>query len=193
MQIKIAAEVLHHGGVIAYPTESVYGLGCDPKNDSAIIELLNIKNRSIKKGLILIASHIDQLAPYIAPLNKTQHNKVNKTWPGPTTWLLPAGEESTFFLRGNHALQAVRVSNHPVVKQLCDEFGGAIVSTSANKTQRPAAKTAIQVHRQLSNALDYILAGKVGGLKMPCEIRNGLDDSIIRPGFSSTGTDVFQD
>ena len=182
IRINIAAKVLHQGGVIAYPTESVFGLGCDPQNDSAIIKLLNIKNRSIKRGLILIASHIEQLEPYIAQLDNDLLKKINQTWPGPSTWLLPAGEDSNIFLRGIHPLQAVRVSNHPIVKNLCNKFGGAIVSTSANKTNRPAAKTTVQVYCKFGQQLDYILAGGVGNLSKPCEIRNGLNDEIIRSG-----------
>lgn len=178
--INNAASILHLGGVIAYPTESVYGLGCDPQNDNAIIELLSIKKRSFKRGLILIASHIDQLSPYIAEFDEKQLNKVNQTWPGPTTWLLPYGEYTSVLLRGAHPLQAVRVSNHPTVKALCDKFGGAIVSTSANVSGHPAAKTKIHVYQQLKQKVDYILAGNVGGLASPCEIRSGIDNSIIR-------------
>jgi len=182
LQINIAAEVLHLGGVIAYPTESVYGLGCDPQNERAIIQLLAIKKRPAHKGLILIASEIDQLKPYISSLDNDLLNKVTATWPGPTTWLLPAGALSTPFLRGAHPLQAVRVSSHPIVKNLCNKFGGAIVSTSANITNRPAAKTTIQVYKQFSRDIDYILPGNVGNLKKPCEILNGINNKIIRPG-----------
>ncbi len=185
LHINNAAEVLHLGGVIAYPTESVYGLGCDPQNDSAVIKLLKIKKRSLKRGLILIAENIEQLSPYIGKLDKDQLAKVNNTWPGPTTWLLPPGEQSTILLRGTHTLQAMRVSNHPMVKKLCDAFGGAIVSTSANITRHPSAKTKIHVHQQLGKKLDYILAGDVGGLQKPCEIRSVLDDSIIRSGSNN--------
>jgi len=180
LQIINAAEVLQLGGVIAYPTEAVYGLGCDPQNETAIIKLLNIKKRSFKRGLILIASDIDQLAPYIAKLDNKQLDKINETWPGPTTWLLPAGEYSSVLLRGIHPLQAVRVSDHPLVKALCDQFGGAIVSTSANISRHPAARSKIHVQLRLKTKLDYILPGDVGGLAMPCEIRNAIDDSIIR-------------
>jgi len=180
LQIHFAAEVLHQGGIIAYPTESVYGFGCDPQNESAILALLKLKKRSAKRGLILIASSIEQLSPYIADLNDELFNKVDHTWPGPTTWLLPPGKNSTFFLRGEHSLQAVRVSNHPAVINLCNKFGGAIVSTSANITNRPSAKTALHVHQQFHGKLDYILKGNVGGLKKPCEIRNGLNSHIVR-------------
>ncbi|MDH5258627.1 MAG: Sua5/YciO/YrdC/YwlC family protein [Gammaproteobacteria bacterium] len=182
IQIDIAAQVLHEGGVIAYPTESVFGLGCDPQNESAIRHLLSIKKRAVKQGLILIASNLDQLTPYIAPLDERLLKQVSETWPGPTTWLLPAGDESTYFLRGAHPLQAVRISNHPIVKNLCNKFGGAIVSTSANVTGKPAAKTTVQVLLRFNKQIDYILSGKVGGLKKPCEIRNGLSKEIVRPG-----------
>jgi len=180
--LSTAAEVLHRGGVIAYPTESVFGLGCDPQNESAILQILSLKRRSIKRGLILIAASFEQLSPYIASLDDQLSAKTSETWPGPTTWLLPAGESSSIFLRGKHDLQAVRVSNHPLVQNLCNKFGGAIVSTSANVTSRPAAKTAIQVLRQFPHGIDYVINSPVGGLKTPCEIRHGLNDKLIRAG-----------
>ena len=182
LQIKLAADVLELGGVIAYPTESVFGLGCDPQNEDAIYRLLSIKNRSPAKGLILIAASLDQLKPYIAPLSNELLLKVQQTWPGPTTWLLPANPLAPQVLKGCHPLQAVRVSRHPLVRDLCNQFGGPIVSTSANKSNRPPAKTTIQVQLQFGKDLDYILPGKTSGQKKPCEIKNALNNRIIRPG-----------
>ena len=129
---------MHAGGVIAYPTESCYGLGCDPRNNRAIRDLLGIKQRHWNKGLIIIAASVEQLDRYI-DREQLNMNKVLQSWPGPTTWLLPASRDCPNWLSGEHDTLAVRVSAHPLVRRLCDILDGAIVSTSANTSgQRPA-------------------------------------------------------
>ena len=181
VNIRKAANALSAGGVIAYPTEAVFGLGCDPLNEDAISQLLTLKKRPSHKGLILVASNFSQLEPYLAPIPVTLFDKVMATWPGPTNWLLPANPASPWLLCGKFQLQAVRISNHPAVQSLCNAFGGAIVSTSANISRRPAAKTNLQVRSYFTNRLDYVLNEKIGDQITPCEIRNGLDGRIIRP------------
>src|SRR5512143_218632 len=131
-QLREAVRVLHHGGLIAYPTEAVYGLGCDPRNADAVLRLLNLKQRPWQKGLILIAADLAQLDPYLLPLDEMMRARVVPTWPGPNTWLLPARVETPHWLRGEHDTLAVRVTAHPVAAALCRAFGGPIVSTSAN-------------------------------------------------------------
>lgn len=180
--LKKAASALRSGGVIAYPTEAVFGLGCDPMDENAALKLLALKNRPLHKGLILVAANFAQLEPYLATLSPQLFDKVMQSWPGPINWLLPANLASPKYLRGKFQLQAVRVSNHSAVQYLCEEFGGAIVSTSANVSRRPAATTAIQTRAYFTNQLDYVVNGLVGDNKTPCEIRNGLTDSIIRTG-----------
>ena len=149
-------------------------------NHEAVNKLLQIKNRPISKGLILIASEFDQLEPFIETLSSELLNKVMSTWPGPVNWLLPINPRSPRYLRGDHNLQAVRISNHPTVRALCSEFGGAIVSTSANPSKRPPARTAIQANRYFHHKISYILHGHIGKLRQPCEIRNGLNNQIVR-------------
>lgn len=182
LNLKKAATTLQSGGVIAYPTEAVYGLGCDPMNQLSVQKILRLKNRPAGKGLILIAASFEQLEPYLDTLTPSLFAKVMSTWPGPTNWLLPPNFATPKILRGDFKLQAMRVSNHPMVQALCKQFGGAIVSTSANVSGRPAATTALQVRLRFSNKLDYILPGEVGSQKKPCEIRNGLNDQLIRAG-----------
>jgi len=178
--LKKANATLVKGGIIAYPTEAVFGLGCDPMNAGAIQHLLTLKNRPQSKGLILVAASFEQLEPYIQDLSPPLFDKVMKTWPGPVNWLLPANAAAPQYLRGSHRLQAVRVSQNPTIQALCREFGGAIVSTSANITGRPPAKTALQVKLCFNNSIDFVLNGKTGEQQQPCEIRNGLNDTIIR-------------
>ena len=177
-------KLLQQGGIIAYPTEAVFGLGCDPLNEAAVHKILTIKNRSIKKGLILIAADFHQLQPYLAELPAELFDRVMQTWPGPTTWLLPVNINAPAYLRGKHSLQAVRVSNHPVVREICNAFGSAIVSTSANLSNRPPARTALQVRLHFQNQIDLIINQKTGKQREPCEIKNALTNTVVRQGDS---------
>ncbi|HFE38603.1 MAG TPA: tRNA threonylcarbamoyladenosine biosynthesis protein RimN [Gammaproteobacteria bacterium] len=179
--LRKADVILSQGGIIAYPTEAVFGLGCDPMNQQAVERLLSIKNRPLDKGLILVAANIAQLMPYIDTLPLPLFNKVMQTWPGAVNWLLPSNPHSPDYLRGQHELQAVRVSNHPVVSAICLQFGGAIVSTSANLNNRPPAKTSIQARLRFGKKINHVINGKVGTQTQPCEIRNGLNNAIVRP------------
>lgn len=179
-QINKAVRILQQGGVIAYPTEAVYGLGCDPDNQLAVERLLAIKQRSWEKGLILIAADFHQLHPYLAEIDVALKANALATWPGPVTWLWPAKPTVTNLLRGTHATIAVRVTAHPLAAALCREFGGPLVSTSANLSGKPPTRTAEEVRSQFGDTLDYILEGKTGGLSSPSQIRDVLSGQIIR-------------
>nr|MDQ2696242.1 Sua5/YciO/YrdC/YwlC family protein [Pseudomonadota bacterium] len=125
-RLRQAARILRQGGVIAYPTEAVYGLGCDPRNRRAVQRLLEIKRRPPAKGLILIAADLAQLEPFIDPLPPDRRRLLDAAWPGPVTWLVPA-RRAPVWLRGNHPTLAVRVTAHPLAAALCRAFGGAVV------------------------------------------------------------------
>lgn len=178
--LKLAVHHLNAGGIIAYPTEAVYGLGCNPLNKTAVTRLLALKQRSWQKGLILIAADYVQLAPFLEPLTPQLEKKIFATWPGPITWLLPAQSHVPSWLRGQSQQLAVRVTAHDQAAALCSHWGGALVSTSANLSGRPPAKTAWQVRRSLGQQLDYLVPGIIGGLTRPSEIRDALTDKIIR-------------
>ena len=180
--LRHAAETVRRGGVIAYPTEAVYGLGCDPLEHMAVRRILALKQRDAAKGLILIASDMAQLAPFMAPLPPAVSAKLAASWPGPVTWVVPAAPALPSWLSGGRSTLAVRVSAHPVVSALCDALGMAIVSTSANRSGQPAARTALAVRMQLGDGLDYILPGAVGGLNKPTEIREALTGKVLRAG-----------
>lgn len=177
---KQAARVIHAGGVIAYPTEAVYGLGCDPFNHTAVMHLLMLKHRSIEKGLILIAAEFAQLTPFILPLDDNARQTVDASWPGPVTWLLPARPETPVWLRGHHHTIAARVTNHPLVAALCRASGHALVSTSANPSGRPPARSALQVRRYFGRQVDMVLSGSLGGEARPSEIRDLHSGTILR-------------
>jgi L-threonylcarbamoyladenylate synthase len=167
--------------VIAYPTEAVYGLGCDPLDVKAVIRLLLRKKRSPGQGLILIASSLDQLEPYLAIPDKKMKARLLASWPGPVTWLVPAQPWVPYWLTGDHPTLAVRISDHPLVRQLCEAFGGAIVSTSANLHGRPPARSALAVRRYFGSKIDYVLNGDTGKLASVSEIRDAASDRVIRP------------
>ncbi len=178
--VKSAVRCLTAGGIIAYPTEAIYGLGCDPLNESAIKRLLILKRRSWKKGLILVGAEMAQFEPFLQPLSPELRARVLATWPGPVTWLLPARTEVSQLLRGTSSQLAVRVTAHPLVNLLCHQWGNVLVSTSANLAGRPAAKTTLQVRRIFGNSVDYIVPGRVGERSRPSEIRDGLTNQLIR-------------
>ena len=159
-QIRAAAKAIKNQGVIAYPTESVFGLGCLPLSEPAVAKLLQLKRRSPEKGLILIASKLEQLEHFTL-LNIEDREKILQQ-ETPTTWLVKKSEHTPEWISGKHKKVAVRVSTHPVVKALCDEVGGAIVSTSANTSTAKAATSALQVRQYFPVELDYYLMGKTG-------------------------------
>jgi len=178
--IKNAVHTIHAGGMIAYPTEAIFGLGCDPFNLEAVWRLIGLKRRSIDKGLVLIASDMEQLLPFIKTLDKKTEAKVIATWPGPVTWLLPVRAWVSPLLRGDHDTIAVRVTAHPVAARLCDAVGHALVSTSANIAEQRPAKNSFEVRRKFGDTIDYLLPGKTGGRQQPSEIRDALTDRVIR-------------
>ncbi len=172
---------LENGEVIAYPTEAIFGLGCDPDNEQAVLHLLALKKRSVDKGLILVAKTYSQLLPYIddksIPMDK--RTEIFSSWPGPVTWLLPASVKTPGWITGDSKLVAVRVSQHPVVQQLCEWAGKPLVSTSANVSGVEPAKTADEVVHQFSDKV-LLVEGDIDGRDRPSEIRNGLTGQIIR-------------
>jgi L-threonylcarbamoyladenylate synthase len=179
-QLRQAARIIHAGGVIAYPTEAVFGLGCDPLNPEAVQRLLEIKQRPMNKGLILIAADMAQLHPFIAPLNPADETLLADTWPGPHTWLLPARANTPRWLRGAHDTIAVRVTAHPVAAALCRAAGHALVSTSANRAGHPPATTALQVQRQFGKQISLIVKGKLGRVGKPTSIRDLKTGQLVR-------------
>ncbi|MGL6017564.1 MAG: L-threonylcarbamoyladenylate synthase type 1 TsaC [Gibbsiella quercinecans] len=175
--------VLRNQQVIAYPTEAVFGLGCDPDSEKAVNALLALKQRPWEKGLILIAADYAQLLPYIddSALNDQQRARVFATWPGPVTWVIPARPETPRFLTGRFNSLAVRVSDHPLVQQLCRQYGKPLVSTSANLSGQEPCRTSEDVLLQFGQGFP-VLAGSVGGRLNPSEIRDALTGQQIRQG-----------
>ena len=179
-KIRQAARIILDGGIIAYPTEAVYGLGCNPLDSRAILRLLQLKNRSMEKGLILVAASIEQLDPFIQIPSKEILQKVSDSWPGPVTWVLPARPGVPELLTGAHDTLAVRVSAHPVVQALCREIDQPLTSTSANRESQPPTRSALAVQRVFGQEIDFILHGAVNLQSKPTEIRDALTDKVYR-------------
>ena len=182
LTIAEAVAVLRNGGVIAYPTEAVWGLGCDPFDAVAVRRLLGIKQREESKGLILIAANLAQIAPLIDTdaLLPERMQAVLATWPGPHTWLLPCTSVVPSWLRGIHTTLALRVSAHPGVVALCEAFGGPIVSTSANPAGHEPARDAAALDPALLEQIDGVLDGVTGGLPAPTPIRDAASGMVLR-------------
>lgn len=182
LSLEDASERLQLGGVIAYPTEAVWGLGCDPFNERAVHRLLSIKQRPVEKGLILIAAELDQLRPCLdlTALPTGRLGDVLASWPGPHTWVMPASERAPAWITGAHASLAVRVSAHPTVVALCRTFGGPLVSTSANLSGQPAALRRMELDPILLARLDGVTEGETGGLPRATPIRDALSGQQLR-------------
>ena len=178
--LRTAARCVRAGGLIAYPTEAVYGIGCDPLNERAVWRLLELKNRPIHKGVILIASHFDQLLPYVEPLSDQLMAPILASWPGANTWLLPATPGLPGWLTGEHDTLAVRVTGHPLAAALCDAAEMPLVSTSANRSGQRPARSPLQVRLRLGNGIDQVLHGPLGGQTAPSTIRDGATGRLIR-------------
>jgi len=180
-RLRQLARLIRTGGVIAYPTEAVFGLGCDPQNKTAVYRILAIKRRPAHKGLILVAADFEQLQPWLLPVSPEQQATLQQSWPGPVTWLLPARPETPRWLRGQYDTLAVRVTAHPVTAALCRAAGRALVSTSANRSGRQALRTPLAVRLQLGQEIDALMTQAVGGATRPSTIRT-LDGAIVRAG-----------
>jgi len=180
--IKLAAEVFNQGGIIAYPTVAVFGLGCDPDNDSAVQKLLTIKQRPAHKGLILLAANYSQLLPYVddGAISEDERRKILSLWPDAITQILPAKKNISSLLCGDFNTIAVRITDHEDVVALCEQTNKAIVSTSANLAGEKPSMTWQQVQQQLGNEIDFIVKGKTSGLLKPSTIINGLTGETIR-------------
>lgn len=180
--IDAITALLRQGGVIAYPTEGVWGLGCDPRNEAAVLRLLALKQRDVAKGLILIASNEMQLATFIdlAPLRDAQRAEVRASWPGPNTWIMPASANAPHWITGHHDGIAVRVTAHPLVRALCDGFGGALVSTSANIASEPSPRSRAELDPRILAGVDAISEGETLGRQQPSTIRDARSGSTLR-------------
>ncbi|MBV4538820.1 MULTISPECIES: L-threonylcarbamoyladenylate synthase [Pseudomonas] len=180
-RVQQAAREIRAGAVIAYPTEAVWGLGCDPWNEDAVYRLLALKSRPVDKGLILVADNIHQFDFLFEDFPEDWIERMSSTWPGPNTWLVPHQGLLPEWVTGQHDTVALRVSDHPLVRELC-ALVGPLISTSANPGGRPAAKSRLRVEQYFRGQLDLVLGGALGGRKNPSVIRDLATGEVVRAG-----------
>ena len=175
-------QALIDGEVIIYPTEAVWGIGCDPSNEAAVNKLLELKQRPVEKGVILIAKDYGQVLPYVAddriPMDKRAD--IFSRWPGPVTWLLPASPTAPHWITGGSELIAVRVTTHPIVRRICNEFNGPIVSTSANITGQPTPTSLAELKQIFKGGVAAYVDEALGNTSQPSTIINGMTGQVIR-------------
>jgi L-threonylcarbamoyladenylate synthase len=176
----LAARCLINGGIIAYPTEAVYGIGCLPEHEISIARLRKIKQRPKNQGVILISDQLKRLEPYLQPLSLRQRSLLQTHRQRPVTWLVPAADHCPESLRGMHDRVAIRLTTHPLVTELCRLTGSALISTSANRRGHPPAKTVRQVTTALGKDIDCILTGPTGTARKVSEIRDIDTGTIFR-------------
>ena len=175
-----AVAVLKSGGVIAYPTESCFGLGCDPMNREAVGRILAIKKRAASQGVILIACDVDQVNQYADLKSAPLLESILASWPGPNTWLLAKRDAVPDWLSGAHTTIAMRVTAHQTSRQLCKRYAAAIVSTSANRHGRPALTDIDSLRSEMGSELDYIVDASIGSDPAPSLIRDATTGLQLR-------------
>lgn len=182
LSLEHAAAALARGGVVVYPTEAVWGIGCDPFDQAAVLRLLAIKRRPLDKGVIVMAASIGQLDRLIDwdALPRERADAVRASWPGPNTWAVPATAAVPAWIRGSHDSVAVRVTAHPTARALCEALGVPLVSTSANLAGQPPAFAREQLDPALLALADGVCAGETGGLSAPTPIRVALSGEVLR-------------
>jgi L-threonylcarbamoyladenylate synthase len=176
--IRHAAHIIRHGGIIAYPTDTIYGLGCDPYNQLAVERINIIKQRPLNKQFIILAGHIDQIRPLI--LISREEEKIITQNDEPTSWVIAAGPKAPSWLIDSENTLAIRISKHDVVKKLCQNLGHAIISTSANTSGKLPAKNALELHRYFHNSVDKILLSNREQASKASKIIRLCDNHIIR-------------
>ncbi len=179
MSVTHAADILLRGGVIAYPTEGVFGLGCLPDDPDAVRRVLDIKQRDAAKGLILIAANADQLEGWI---DLPEGHTLPEPDPAhPVTWIVPPGPRVSPLLKGVHTSLAVRITTNPIATALCIAADSPVVSTSANLSGKPAARNRNILQRQFGKVVDYVVPGDCGPASGPSEIRDFISGTVLRP------------
>ncbi len=177
-----AVEALKAGGIIAYPTEGVYGLGVDASNREAVFSLLKLKKRPVEKGLIVVVNDLDQVIQWIKKLDVDQKNRIlQRNDEGfRATWTIPANEKAPDYLTGGRSEIAVRVTTHPELKELCRRFGSPIVSTSANISGEESLSTIDEIIGKFNGKINGVLGGALGGASKPSQIISLSTHTILR-------------
>jgi len=177
-KITQAMATLQAGGVLAYPTESVYGLGCAAADRVAVRRIVELKQRSPSMGLITLIANLEQVEDWLDSRYSHLWDKACASWPNAITWLFPCSDRAPVWLTGGTHRIALRRPAHALALALCEDI--AIVSTSANPSQFPAAQSSEQVLAYFPQGVDTILVGECGGRSEPSQIIDLISDKISR-------------
>jgi len=179
--INRLSKAVERAAVIAYPTDTIWGLGCHPMCATAVIRIMSIKRRGLEKGLILLSPSLDYCKPYISKLLSSQQiNQLQVSDSHPVTWLVPASPECPVWLTGQNTTIAIRLTDHPFIVSICSAMQAPIVSTSANRRGKPSVRNALQARLQFGTELDAIVCGFSTGTGSASEIRSLQSGRIFR-------------
>jgi len=157
-EIEKGVKILQMGGVIAFPTDTVYGLGADAFNSTAVEKIYEIKNRPKHRQLPLLIVNVEQLTTLADPIPEIAWFLARRFWPGGLTLVLPKTDSLPVYLAPEPTI-AVRVPNHPACLAIIQHLGNPIIGTSANISGQPAALTAEEAGQQLGGKIDFIING----------------------------------
>ncbi len=175
-----AVKILRAGGVVAYPTEACFGLGCDPRNTAAVRRILAMKKRSWDKGLILVSDRIERLLPYLMTRDQSLLDRMHCPRPGPVSWVCPASKTVPRLVRGAHHSIAVRITSHPPAAELCQGASMALVSTSANIAGQAPLRSADRVARVFGDSVDLVVDAGIGRAARPSTIIDAVSGEVLR-------------
>ncbi|MCC5867522.1 MAG: Sua5/YciO/YrdC/YwlC family protein [Gammaproteobacteria bacterium] len=178
--LRKAGRLLAAGGVIAHPTEGVYGLACDPFDPDAVERLLTLKGRDIGAGFIVLAAHAEEVASLLGDLPAARWREISGQWPGPVTWVLPAADWVPDWITGGRDTLAVRVTAFAPSARLCELAGGLLISTSANPSGCKPARSALRARVYFPSGIDMIIGGPTGGRDRPTPMRHALGGHTLR-------------
>ncbi len=178
--ITAAARILRLGGVVAYPTEACFGLGCDPRNLSAVRRILRMKKRTWDKGLIIIADRLERLLPYLGPCEFSLRERILRSDSVPVSWVCPASSGVSRLIRGKRHSIAVRITHHPPTARLCQNAAMALVSTSANVAGQAPLRSPNAVFREFGRMVDMVVDAPVGDASRPSAVIDLVTGEVFR-------------
>lgn len=171
-----ASEIIKNGGNAIYPTEGIYGIGCDPFNESSVENIFKVKGRDLTKNFIILASNINYLKRIIDNNFFKSKALIDGSF---TTWVIPTNKDCPPWLTTNKSI-AIRITNHPVVNELCLNLGGPIISTSANCSNHKYINDITTIENIFDGKIDCIVKGQLGNEKKSSIIKNILTNEILR-------------
>jgi len=174
------SDAIVKGKIIAYPTESVFGIGCDPENEQSINKIIEIKNRGKQKGLIIIADEVKKLSKFIHKDYLDLFIKKSDIESKPTTWIVPSSKHVLNLVKGEDSSVALRITQHPIASRICKYSNKAIISTSANISSKTPAKNSNEILMQFGEEIDIIVDGRVGDSIKPTQIVDLITNKVIR-------------